>query len=38
MLFKKLIFDNYKTYYGHQEVDFYIPKEVREEGEKILFY
>ncbi|MFK4477835.1 DNA sulfur modification protein DndD [Bacillus sp. RC206] len=34
MLFKKLIFDNYKTYYGHQEVDFYIPKEVREEGEK----
>lgn len=34
MLFKKLIFDNYKTYYGHQEVDFYIPKEVRQEGEK----
>jgi DNA sulfur modification protein DndD len=31
MLLKKLIFDNYKTYYGHQEIDFFIPKEVREE-------
>ncbi|MFN7252937.1 MAG: DNA sulfur modification protein DndD [Anaerobacillus sp.] len=34
MLFKKLVFDNYKTYYGHQEVNFYIPKEDREEKRK----
>ncbi|HDX9588868.1 TPA: DNA sulfur modification protein DndD [Bacillus pseudomycoides] len=34
MLLKKLTFDNYKTYYGHQEVDFYIPKDVRENEEK----
>lgn len=34
MLLKKLTFDNYKTYYGHQEVDFYIPKKVRENEEK----
>ena len=31
MLLKKLIFDNYKTYYGHQEIDLYIPEKVREE-------
>ncbi|CEH29400.1 ATPase [Aneurinibacillus migulanus] len=37
MLFKKLLFDNYKTYYGHQEVNLYIPKEVREEeGKNII--
>ncbi|MGO4890409.1 DNA sulfur modification protein DndD [Anaerobacillus sp. MEB173] len=37
MLFKKLVFDNYKTYYGHQEVNFYIPKKVREEeGKNII--
>lgn len=34
MLLKKLTFDNYKTYYGHQEVDFYIPKDVRENEDK----
>lgn len=31
MIIKKLIFNNYKTYYGSQEVDLYIPKEAREE-------
>ncbi|MFD0824424.1 DNA sulfur modification protein DndD [Neobacillus sp. M.A.Huq-85] len=31
MLFKKLVFVNYKTYYGHQEIDLYIPKEIRDE-------
>ncbi|GAA0503198.1 DNA sulfur modification protein DndD [Salinibacillus aidingensis] len=36
MLFKKIIFENYKTYYGIQEVDLYIPKEVREEGKNII--
>ncbi|MFE0344951.1 DNA sulfur modification protein DndD [Priestia megaterium] len=37
MLLKKLIFDNYKTYYGYQEIDLYIPKEVREEkGQNII--
>jgi DNA sulfur modification protein DndD len=37
MLLKKLIFDNYKTYYGHQEIDLYIPKEIREEkGQNII--
>lgn len=25
MLFKRLIFDNYKTYYGTQDIDLYIP-------------
>jgi DNA sulfur modification protein DndD len=34
MLLKKLVFDNYKTYYGHQEIDLYIPKDIREEKEK----
>jgi DNA sulfur modification protein DndD len=34
VLFKKLIFDNYKTYYGHQEVEFYIPEDVRQEEKK----
>lgn len=37
MLFKKIIFDNYKTYYGTQKVDLYIPPEVREkEGKNII--
>ncbi|WP_026585252.1 DNA sulfur modification protein DndD [Bacillus sp. J33] len=37
MLLKKLTFDNYKTYYGHQDIDLYIPKEVREEtGQNII--
>ncbi|MFK4997011.1 AAA family ATPase [Bacillus sp. N9] len=37
MILKKLIFDNYKTYYGLQEIDLYIPKEVREEkGQNII--
>ncbi|MEH7158957.1 DNA sulfur modification protein DndD [Neobacillus drentensis] len=31
MLLKKLVFDNYKTYYGHQEIDLYIPEDVRNE-------
>jgi DNA sulfur modification protein DndD len=34
LLFKKLIFDNYKTYYGHQEVNFYIPEDVRQSEKK----
>lgn len=34
MLFKKIIFDNYKTYYGLQEVILYIPEEVRKEERK----
>jgi len=37
MLLKKLVFDNYKTYYGIQEIDFYIPKNSREEkGQNII--
>lgn len=37
MLFKKLIFDNYKTYYGHQEINLYIPKSARlEEGKNLI--
>lgn len=37
MLIKKLIFDSYKTYYGHQEIDLYIPKDIREqEGKNII--
>jgi DNA sulfur modification protein DndD len=37
MLIKKLIFDSYKTYYGHQEIDLYIPKDNREqEGKNII--
>lgn len=31
MLLKKLVFDNYKTYYGHQEIDLYIPKDIRDD-------
>jgi DNA sulfur modification protein DndD len=34
MLLKKLEFVNYKTYYGHQEVDLYIPEEERKENGK----
>ncbi len=34
MLLKKLEFMNYKTYYGHQEVDLYIPEEERKENGK----
>lgn len=34
MLLKKLVFDNYKTYYGHQEIDLYIPKKVRDENKQ----
>lgn len=39
MIFKKMIFQNYKTYYGTQEVDLYIPKEATKEHQKniILF-
>ncbi|MGE6486899.1 DNA sulfur modification protein DndD [Paenisporosarcina sp. NPDC076898] len=37
MLLKKLVFDNYKTYYGIQEIDLYIPKNIREEkGQNII--
>lgn len=36
MLFKKIIFDNYKTYYGIQEVDLYIPEDMREKGKNII--
>lgn len=39
MLFKKIIFDNYKTYYGTQQVELYIPREVREnEGKNIILF
>jgi len=31
MILKKLVFDNYKTYYGHQEIDLFIPKDIRED-------
>mgnify|MGYP003935383495 CR=1 FL=1 len=34
MLLKKLTLNNFKTYYGHQEINFYIPKSVREEEQK----
>lgn len=34
LLFKKIVFTNYKTFYGHQEINFYIPSEVREEKQK----
>jgi len=34
LLLKRLIFDNYKTYYGHQEIDLYIPEEVRAKQQK----
>lgn len=37
MLFKRITFDNYKTYYGIQKVDLYIPSEVKEkEGKNII--
>ncbi|XZF74902.1 DNA sulfur modification protein DndD [Bacillus sp. AL-1R] len=34
MLLKKLVFDSYKTYYGQQSVDLYIPRDVREKENK----
>lgn len=34
MLFKKLTFDNYKAYYGHQEIKLYIPEDLRKEKKK----
>lgn len=34
MLLKKLVFDSYKTYYGQQSVDLYIPREIREKDQK----
>jgi len=34
VLLKKLVFDNYKTYYGHQVIDFFIPKDERESNGK----
>ncbi|MBX9955712.1 DNA sulfur modification protein DndD [Peribacillus simplex] len=37
MLLKKLTLNNYKTYYGIQEIDMYIPKKVREEkGQNVI--
>ena len=36
MLLKKLLFDNYKTFYGPQDIDFYIPSEIREIGKNII--
>lgn len=39
MIFKKIIFDNYKTYYGTQQADLYIPQEAREnEGKNIILF
>lgn len=34
MIIKQLLLQNYKTYYGQQELNFYIPKDVREEGKQ----
>lgn len=34
MIFKKIIFQNYKTYYGVQEADLYIPPEEKENSRK----
>ncbi|MEX3623293.1 DNA sulfur modification protein DndD [Viridibacillus arvi] len=34
MIFKRLIFNNYKTYYGHQEIELYIPEDVRTDQKK----
>jgi len=36
MLFKKIIFNNYKTFYGHQEIDLYIPQDAREKYKNII--
>jgi len=36
MIFKKLVFNNYKTFYGLQEIDFYIPEHVRNENKNII--
>jgi len=36
MLFKKIEFENYKTFYGTQSIDLYIPEEVRKEGKNII--
>ncbi|GGC76487.1 hypothetical protein GCM10007216_03810 [Thalassobacillus devorans] len=36
MRFKKLIFENYKTYYGKQEVDLTITEEDKKEGRNII--
>ncbi|KQL33522.1 ATPase [Bacillus sp. FJAT-25509] len=34
MLLKKLVFDSYKTYYGQQSVELYIPRDIREKENK----
>lgn len=34
MILKKLILNNYKTYYGHQELNLYIPQNIRAEKNK----
>lgn len=36
MLLKKLIFNNYKTFYGSKEIDLYIPEKAQEKGQNIL--
>lgn len=39
MIFKKIIFQNFKTYYGIQEVDLYIPPEVtKTTGKNIILF
>lgn len=34
MIIKKLLLQNYKTYYGQQQLNLYIPKEIRAEGKQ----
>ena len=36
MIFKKLIFKNYKTYYGTQEIDLTVPEQLKDEKKNII--
>lgn len=36
MIFKKLIFKNYKTYYGTQEIDLIVPEQLKDEKKNII--
>ncbi|GGD08265.1 DNA sulfur modification protein DndD [Pontibacillus salipaludis] len=36
MRFKKIVFENYKTYYGHQEIDLSITEKDKEENRNII--
>lgn len=36
MIFKKLIFKNYKTFYGTQEIDLTVPEQSKEEQKNII--